>query len=311
MTTTPSLPAVDDLHVPETDDPWITETAWYSFWTRGGEYAAHVYLRFRPNLGIANPCIYVWGPGTSVEWDAAYWKHSHLPMPASLDSMELLGGLRHQVVEPFRTYRISYADQEKYGAPLDLDVELSALGPPEFLGGKHFDQPMRVTGRLRVDGTHHDIDCLAMRDRSWYSRGDYTLFRSAYSYAIASPEDQLLAIFAAPRDADMLLDDLPAVGGYTESGSATSRHVVTGGTRGVTRRDPSTVHPLELVLELEGPAGPDRVSGRVRNCMAVAANPNMLSWMSLVEWDLHGTTVLGEDQEIWSPSIWHAFRRGA
>jgi hypothetical protein len=48
----------------------------------------------------------------------------------------------------------------------------------------------------------------------------------------------------------------------------------------------------------------------VRNCMAVAANPNMLSWMSLVEWEVRGRTVWGEDQEIWSPSIWRAFRRG-
>lgn len=309
MTTPSSLPATDDLHVPQTDDPWITETAWYSFWTPGGEYAVHIYLRFRPNLGIANPCIYVWGSGTSVEWDAAYWKHSHYPMPSSITSLELLGGLRHEVVEPFRSYRLSYSDDQKYGAPLDFDVELSALGTPEFLGGKHFDQPVRVTGCLSVDGTEHVIDCLAMRDRSWYSRGDFTLFRSAYSYAIAAPDQQLLAIFAAPRDGDMLLDDLPLAGGYCESG-AESRGSILSGSRRVTRRDEATGHPLELVVDVAGPDGSELMTGRVRNCMAVAANPNMLSWMSLVEWDWRGTSVLGEDQEIWSPSIWHAFRRG-
>jgi hypothetical protein len=313
MTTAPLPGTVDDLHVPDTEDPWITETAWYSFWTTGGEYAAHVYLRFRPNLGIANPCVYVWGEGTSVEWDAAYWKHSHFPMPASLASMELLGGLRHEAVEPFGTYRISYADNEKYGAPLYLAAEFTALGPPEFLGRKHFDQPVHVTGTLGVDGTEYDVDCLAMRDRSWYSRGDYTLFRSAYSYAITAPDEQLLAIFAAPRDCDMLVDDLPTAGGYLESGRAgapSRRDPLTSGTRRVIRREDFTGHPLEVVVEVGGPAGQERMTGRVRNCMAVAANPNMLSWMSLVEWEVGGRTVWGEDQEIWSPSIWRAFRRG-
>lgn len=311
MTTTPQIPVLDELHVPETDDPWITETAWYSFWTAGGEYAAHVYLRFRPNLGIVNPCVYVWGAGTSVEWDAAYWKHSHYPMPPALDGMELLGGLRHEVVSSFRRYRISYADREKYGAPLAFDVELNEVGEPEFLGRKHFDQPVRVTGTLSVDGRDFDIDCLAMRDRSWYARGDYTLFRSAYSYAITAPEEQLLAIYAAPRDGDLLLDDLPLAGGYSERGmEGAARASLTTGFRRVTRRDRATGHPLEVEVEVDGPHGPERMVGRVRNCMAVAANPNMLSWMSLVEWELRGATVLGEDQEIWSPSIWHAFRRG-
>ena len=310
MTTVPSPPAVDDLHVPDSDNPWITETAWYSFWTSGGEYAAHIYLRFRPNLGIANPCIYVWGPGTSVEWDSAYWKHSHYPMPDSLASMELLGGLRHEVVEPFRKYRIGYTDTQKYGAPLALDVEVTALGVPEYLGSKHFDQPVRVTGTLSVEGDEHVIDCLAMRDRSWYSRGDYTLFRSAYSYAVIDPNRQLLAMFAAPRDVDMLIDDLPLVGGYALSGAEDPRELLVSGSRRVTLRDAATGHPLELVVDVTGEGGDEQMTGRVRNCMAVAANPNMLSWMSLVEWDLRGTRVLGEDQEIWSPSLWHAFRKG-
>jgi hypothetical protein len=308
--TAPIHPGTDDLHPPASDDPWLTETAWYSFWTPGGEYAAHVYLRFRPNFGIANPCIYVWGTGTSVEWDAAYWKHSHYPMPSSLTSMRLLGGLEHVVVEPFQAYRLSYSDAEKYGPPMALDIAVTALGPPEFLGRKHFDQPVQVTGTLEVDGHRFAIDCLAMRDRSWYSRGDYTLFRSAYSYVIPNRDTQLLAIFAAPRDADLLVDDLPLAGGYCLTPPTGERARLGRGTRTVTRRDEVTGRPLEIVLDVDGPGDPGPITGLVRNGMAVAANPNMLSWMSLVEWQLDGGTALGEDQEIWSPSLWHAFRRG-
>ena len=65
----------DELHEPPSKDPWFTETAWYSFWTTGKEFAVHVYLRFRPNLDWADSCVYAWEPGASVPWDAAYWKH--------------------------------------------------------------------------------------------------------------------------------------------------------------------------------------------------------------------------------------------
>ena len=70
----------DDLHVPATDDPWFTETAWYSFWTSGGAFAVHIYLRFRPNLGIADSSVYAWESGSSVPWETAYWKQVPVEM---------------------------------------------------------------------------------------------------------------------------------------------------------------------------------------------------------------------------------------
>jgi len=298
----------DAFHQPDDDSPWHTETAWYSFWTPGGEYAAHVYLRFRVNLGIANSCIYVWGPGTSTPWEAAYWKHLHVPMPKSLTAMELLGGLRHEQRVPFESYDLSYVDNRNYGSPVGFDVRVNAVGAPEFFGGKHFDQAVRVTGQLDVDGRSFAIDCLAMRDRSWYRRGDFTLFRSAYSYALAEPGDGFLALYAAPRDRDMLVDDLPLVGGHRLGQGPVVRFV--DGQRVVRSREPGTGRPVEISVRAVGADGvPVEVHGRVTNCIGLAANPNMFSWMSLVEWSYGGRVVLGEDQEIWSPSLWRAFRQ--
>jgi hypothetical protein len=51
------------------------------------------------------------------------------------------------------------------------------------------------------------------------------------------------------------------------------------------------------------------VRGAVTNGIALAANTSMLSWMSLVTWEFDGGHVVGEDQDIWSPSIWSAQRR--
>jgi hypothetical protein len=298
----------DELHLPPDDDsPWLTETAWYSFWTTDRVLAGHVYLRFRPNLGVMDAFVYVWGPGGSVPWDTAYWKDLRLAMPSSLVDLELQG-LRHAVVRPFDEYRLSYEDARGYEGGFAFELRAGALRPPTYFGGKHFDQPVHMTGWVAVDGRRRAVDCFAMRDRSWYRRGDFTLFRSAYSYAISSPEESFLALYAAPRDRDMLLDDLPLVGGHMASSEG--QDALRSGERRVVDRDPATGQPVTVIVGFAGENAPVReVRGQVRNAIALAANTSMLSWMSLVEWDLDGVKVLGEDQEIWSPSIWRAFRR--
>jgi hypothetical protein len=300
----------DELHVPpEEDSPYLTETAWYSFWTKDSAHIGHVYLRFRVNLGTMDAFVYVWGSGGSTPWDTAYWKDLRLPMPGSIQDLELLGGLRHTVVRGLDEYALAYEDDRGYGARFGFELRAEALKPPTYFGGKHFDQPMHMTGWLEIDGSRHEVDCFAMRDRSWYRRGDFTLFRSAYSYAIESPEDSFLALYAAPRTDDMLRDDLPLVGGHTVSSD--KQRTLSTGARRVIDRDPATGQPRAVVVTFAGEDGALReAKGRVRNSIALAANTNMLSWMSLVEWRVDGRTLVGEDQEIWSPSIWRAFRRG-
>ena len=307
MSATPERELVDELHLPPDDaSPWLTETAWYSFWTTDRVLAGHVYLRFRPNLGVMDSFVYVWGPGGSVPWDTAYWKDVRLAMPASLVDLEL-PSLTHAVVTPFEKYRLSARDERGYGGTFAFDIDAEAIRPPTHFGGKHLDQPMRMTGWIELDGTRREIDCRAMRDRSWYRRGDFTLFRSAYSYALSDSEDSFLALYAAPRDADMLRDDLPLVGGHITASSG--HRGLSTGHRKVTERDPATGQPLAVEVTFATESGELRtVSGTVRNCLALAANTSMLSWMSLVDWDIDGEIVVGEDQEIWSPSIWRAFR---
>ncbi|MDF3309554.1 hypothetical protein P3H15_31540 [Rhodococcus sp. T2V] len=307
MATEVAVESVDELHLPPTDSsPWLTETAWYSFWTTDHVLAGHVYLRFRPNLGVMDAFTYVWGPGVSSPWDTAYWKDVRLGMPTSLLDLEI-PGLSHTVVDPFREYRLTSEDERGYGDRFAFDLSAKALQAPTYFGGKHLDQPMHMTGWVTVDGTRRDVDCFAMRDRSWYRRSDFTLFRSAYSYALGGSDDGFLALYAAPRDLDMLRDDLPLVGGHETS--ATGQRPFSSGVRKVTKRDPVTGHPMELTVAFEEEGGGTReVRGRVRNSIALAANTSMLSWMSLVDWDVDGRIVVGEDQEIWSPSIWRAFR---
>jgi hypothetical protein len=297
----------DELHVPPDDgSPDFTETAWYGFWTSSAQLAGHVYLRFRPNLGVMDSYVYVWGPGASAPWDAHYWKDQHLPMPASLGDLSMPGGQRHRVEQPMVRYHLAARDEHSYGGLFGFELTVDALGEPVFFGRKHFDQQVRVTGTLEVAGQRYEVDCHAMRDRSWYRRGDFALFRSGYAYAISPAGESFLGLFAAPRHGDLSMDDLPLVGGYWQLGG--ERVELVSGARRVTRE--SAGHPSAVALELTDSSGEEHlVCGEVSHVLGLAANTSMLSWMSLVRWNLGGSEVIGEDQDIWSPSIWSAHRR--
>src|SRR5690606_25042671 len=192
------------------------------------------------------------------------------------------------------------------GAGFSLDVTLTAAGSPRWFGRKHFDQPMRATGMLRVDGEDLRIDCQAMRDRSWYSRSDFGLFRSAYSYFLTE-ELEILALSVAPPDGDRLAERLPVVGGYCRRRGANLS--VVGGERWVSVRGDADGHPAEIHLKAQLSDGAVlSLTGSGRNSMAIACNTAMFSWMTLVAWEHEGARYLGEDQEIWTPQLWRRFR---
>jgi hypothetical protein len=300
---------VDDLHRPFDDDLWFTETAWYSFWNSSGTHIGHIYLRFRPNIGVADCNFYIWTAGISAPWDAVYWKCFQMSVPSSLTSLDFVGGLHHEVVEDLASYRIRFEDLTADSGGLRLNLELDALGSPRWFGRKHFDQAMRVSGCLSIDGVDLDIQCRAMRDRSWYSRSDFGTYRSAYSYVL-SDDAEILVLQAIPKGSNPQVADVPVVGGYLRRDG--EEVGIVGGRRIVLDRDSASGAPAIIALEVKlANQRRLRLEGVSRNAIAIAANTGMLSWMNLVEWDWAGGVVLGEDQEIWSPSIWRRFRADA
>jgi hypothetical protein len=299
--------ASDELHGASTDDPWLTETAWYSFWDVANRFIGHVYMRFRPYSGIADCNIYVWDREVSAPWDAVYWKRFEMAYPATLADLNWIGGLRHRVIEPLARYSLEYHDdsspqQRGFG----IELVLEKTGSPRWFGRKHFDQPMRVLGSLTIDGVELTVDCRSMRDRSWYSRSDFGRFRSGYSYLLTD-QFEVLLLSAAPKETNGLAPTLPIIGGYVHD--ADGEVSVVGGERAVSRRDSATGRPMGVRLVGELSSGKTiELEGSCRNSMAIACNAGMFSWMNFVEWHHQGATVFGEDQEIWSPSIWRAFR---
>jgi hypothetical protein len=108
------------------------------------------------------------------------------------------GGMRFDVVEPFKHLRVGYEGRAVYLAqPLDLEdpraaftgnphktiaLALDWYGTSPMYGGEgpahsemvfakgHYEQHGRAVGRLAIDGVEYQLDGLGLRDHSWGPR---------------------------------------------------------------------------------------------------------------------------------------------
>jgi hypothetical protein len=73
-------------------------------------------------------------------------------------------GLRAQILEPFKSIRLTYADKARANS---LDLRFTAAGPPIMRESrKHFEQIMDVRGTLSLRGKRYSVNCWGSRDRS-------------------------------------------------------------------------------------------------------------------------------------------------
>jgi hypothetical protein len=288
-------PSHESFHTPPTDDPYWTETAWYSFWNAERRLSGALYPMFRPNLGVASCAVYVWDHTTAEPWAVRYGRSRwHLPMPIH-DLTELdLAGLRYRCVEPLRRWEVAYTDESH----LTVELAYEALFAPHGIGVTsdrgHFDQPGRVSGRVVVGGDDVAIDCLSMRDRSWSVRADVGDIRAGYSYGTVSADTAFHTMSLFAGDHDLVLT------GYLTRDGVTSD--VISGSRWVEERDQG--RPVRVRVEAMDALGRTlETTGACANRLAFQSSPNLFAWMSLTRWDLDGHEAWGEDQDIWSPSM--------
>lgn len=160
------------------DHPWWTETFWASFNVPERKMGGWFYNQVLPNQGEHGTCnggAWVWDDSDA---SALYEvNHQGLAMPAGehdLRDIQLPNGNHLQMIEPLQKYRVRYNDAGKFEA----DLYLEGIMPPNphpagcapFWKGRHFDQPMHVTGEIVLHGETIHIDCFTVRDRSWSPR---------------------------------------------------------------------------------------------------------------------------------------------
>lgn len=294
-------PDDDRFHPPAANDPWWSETCWFSFAHPEERISGCFYPLFRPNQGICSLAVSVWDASAHEPWRALYHRADwHLPLPATNLDRLALGALRYEVVEPLRRCRVTYRDGTRFSA----ELEYEGLIPPHAAGIReghgHIDQPCRVRGEITLRGRRIAIDAHDMRDRSWSVRRDDRSTRGAYAYAIASARDSFLAMSFASPGLGGRGDIQPIVTGYLVQGGEKSPLVA--GTRTI-ERDGTNPWPARVCLEARDALGRDlRTTGTTLNRLANQASPGVFAWMSLTKWDFANESH-GQDQDIWSPDL--------
>ena len=208
----------------------------------------------------------------------------------------LPNSLRHEVLEPMQRYRLSYSE-----LGLDLELEWTALMGPHVLGESssehcHFDQPGRMRGVATLNGERLDVDCYAMRDRTWGPHRPGARRSGDYLWAIAGPDAHWHAITMAGRDRG----EDNVLGGYLMREGRLGE-LVSGRRRVLQRRSGA---PLRVVLEARDDLGRDlHAEGKVRTALRWLGWPGRLTFWTLTEWRWDGVQGWGR---IWG----HARRAG-
>jgi hypothetical protein len=163
----------------------------------------------------------------------------------------------------------------------------------------HLDQLGRVTGTLELHGETLEVDCLAIRDRTWTLRSERWSTGGGYGYTNAA---------AATGEAFLAVGDERSLRGYNVADGARAalvsgrRHVERDGEHGyVTRIHIEGSDELGRALEAEGTP--------VSRMAMPIPGVHGLVWTTLASWTIGATPAWGEDQEPWPIAAWSARRR--
>lgn len=310
-TNEPAITARDDsFHFDEMSDRWwITETAWFSFCKPERNLGGWLYSMFRPNIGTVAGGAWVWDDTACLPWEVPYsanYTALRIPEGQDLTDITLPTGVSMKVLEPLTKYRLGVEDEDRIRA----DLTFEAVMPPRplrkpgssFQKLSHFDQFGRVSGSLVLHGETIDIDCLAIRDRSWGPRPEHRPGRSAYVTGIATEGDCFLAV-TKWNDPDYHL----AYGFHMQDGVIAD---IVEGQRFV-ERDPATGFVSRITIEATDELGRKLVARGRRLSGIVLNRHSFIDSNSLIEWDINGKTGHGEDQDMWPVHAWSAMRREA
>jgi hypothetical protein len=147
----------------------LSETQYFSFVIPEAKIHSNLYLWHHPNLGTVSGGGWVW-QGSKRHPIEAELNDFRLFMRDDvlnndLHDYRLPNSYGVRIVEPLKRFHVTYSDPERQNS---FDLEYTGLIPPVMTADRtHFEQPMKVSGKLVLRGTKHEVDGYAMRDRSW------------------------------------------------------------------------------------------------------------------------------------------------
>ncbi len=306
-----SVPHPDDrFHPPASDDPYWTETCWFTFAVPERRLSGQLYPFFRPNQGVTSGACFLWDTQGSQPWNALYGKNFwHLPMPAGQDlwDLQLPNGLRYKCLEPLNAYELHYLDPDD--GEVEIDLVFRAICPPNYLGGGHLDQPGRYTGTIRIQEDVVSVDAYGFRDRSWGVRDQFGADlhhsgapRGGYSYATQDERNAFHAITMEYGGRCVVIH------GYLLRDGEYAK--LAEGERTVLAREEGLGCPSRVRLEARDELGREVVAeGTCLNRIGVHLNPNLFTWNCLTDWRFGDARGYGEDHDNWSATAARRFFR--
>jgi len=301
----------DRFHPPTSDDPFWTETCWFTFAVPERRLSGQLYPFFRPNQGVSSGGAFFWDDSGSQIWNCLYAKNLwHLPIPKGQDltDIRLLNGIHYRCIEPLSKYEVEFLDPDAQEVEVHLTVE--GICAPNYLAHGHLDQPCRYTGTIRIRDELIAVDSFGMRDRSWGLRSQIGAslhpnsnnVHGGYTYGTASERDAFHAITGDFGDGCV------AFHGFLLEDGVWSK-LVSGRREVLERKD---LCPTRVRLTATDELGRTLdATGTCLNRIGVHLNPNLWTWNCLTEWEWNGgKRGFGEDHDNWSASGFRRFARG-
>jgi len=294
-------PSDDGLHDPG-DDFYFTETYWFSFFAPERGLGGWLYSGVRPNAGVTAGGCWIWDRSGTDPWEIPFFEQFNwLKSPSRADAHQLVlpNGNTVTTVDPGETYDLSFDDRDRLTVQLRFSAAERPValrpGTPPYPKASHFDQTGHVSGHLLLDGDRIDIDCYAMRDRSWGPRRERGYRPMAYTWLAAGPTS--LLTYSRPTGPGT--DTVYA--GYLRRGDVIS--YVASGTRR-TRRDPDKHWITDIVMDVADDGGRTlSAHGRAVSRM-ILPTATSVCVNSLMEFTVDGKKIHGEDQDVWPMNAW-------
>jgi len=306
--------SLDHFYRGESDDPYWTDSSWFSWSIPEKDICGLVWTHFRPNMNCICGGPAMWDLSGEHVWEFPFFDFQTMRLlpegryGVDYDKYDFTTpwSLSVKMIDPMKTYRISY-DR----AGFRLELEFDAVAPPNIMNKPsaeqlktafklHFEQPGRIRGFVELDEVRHEVDTFSIRDGGHGPRFMEMSPPGGYAWSTANEKAGFHVL--APHSGDAPQSNV--IGGYILRDGIMSP-TVSGIRRVVERNGP---RPEVVEVKIEDELGRKlHAVGRAQVPAKFMLYPDRGQWWTLFKWDYDGVTgATGEDQEYYGI---HEFRK--
>lgn len=299
---TPYRAKDDQFHEPGSD-VWHTEACWFSFHVPERNLGGWLYGFIRPNIGVCTSSVFLYDEKESAPHRAIFNEHQQAqPIPESpdLNDFQFPRGYHVKTLEPMTRYKLDFQQDDV----LMVDLVFDAIMDPHpysknaFAESSHYDQIGHIIGHIVLRGERIDVDCHGMHDRSWGPRTDSAppnFNRMCYDYGCGPDR---LAFCTFSHQTELGGGGTSAIAHGFWLGEDGRRIQIVDGERTV-ERDPLNIWARRVTIDATDADGEDHhIEGRDLSHFFFSP-ARWISLITLLEWDIDGSTGWGEDQDLW------------